>query len=358
MAAISMTGSNVYAGAELWGHVRADGIVFTVEMTKVGTVRRIESTGPRGGKRTVWEARVWRHLSEFVGDFSTRTGAVRALVAALEGERAVESAAVADHVCGWGECMCHTDTVDTVPAPDTCTVCVSVDGDCLCGPVDAIPVPDTCGTCLGVDGDCVCEPPVRATVTDYRAGDYVEVDIAGDVQVFTWSDDRGVRRNYSVVIDGHADYGDFMADPAGWVRRYYRDEEVDVVNVSPCPCGGSYVDGVCRSCDSCSGCAECAPKHSYAGSVSHEVLSVDVQRHAAYSDAPASIVARVRVRYSFPDAPDRVHGFLFSSNDGEPGMVRMTSTMPRGTGLVSVDDPARFGSFTVDPVAWVHSFYA
>ena len=98
--------------------------------------------------------------------------------------------------------------------------------------------------------------------------------------------------------------------------------------------------------------------HSYADSVSHEILSVDVQRHAAYSDAPASVVARVRVRYSFPDAPARVHGFLFSSNDGEPGMVRMTSTVPRGTGLVSVDDPARFGSFSNDPVSWVHAFYA
>lgn len=100
------------------------------------------------------------------------------------------------------------------------------------------------------------------------------------------------------------------------------------------------------------------PSHSYAGSVSHEVLSVDVQRHAAYLDAPASVVSRVRVRYSFPDAPDRTHGFLFSSNDDESGVVRMTSTVPSGTGLVIVYDPVRFGSFSDDPVSWVHAFYA
>ena len=99
------------------------------------------------------------------------------------------------------------------------------------------------------------------------------------------------------------------------------------------------------------------PKHSYAGSVSHEILSVDVQRNAAYLDAPASVVARVRVRYSYPDAPDAVHGFLFSANDGEPGAVRMRSASAGGS-LVLVDDPARFGSFSDDPVSWVHSFYA
>ena len=202
---------------------------------------------------------------------------------------------------------------------------------------------------------------VRASVVEVRPG-HVEVDVAGTPVVFDMGEKFAggmtVLRDWTVCIDDHADYGDFMADPAGWVQRYYRDEEVDVVNVSPCPCGGSYVDGVCWSCDSCSGCAECAPSHSYAGSVAHEILSVDVQRHAAYLDAPASVVARVRVRYSYPDAPDRVHGFLFSFNEGEPWSVRMTSTVPSGTGLVTVYNPGRFGSFSDDPVSWVHAFYA
>ena len=202
---------------------------------------------------------------------------------------------------------------------------------------------------------------VRASVVEVGPG-HVEVDVAGTPFTFDmaerFSGGQTVLRDWAVMIDDHADYGDFVADPAGWVQRYYREEGVDVVNVSPCPCGGSYVDGVCRSCDSCSGCAECAPKHSYAGSVSHEIVSVDVQRHAAYLDAPASIVARVSVRYSYPDAPDAVHGFLFSFNEGEPWSVRMTSIDPSGTGLVTVYNPDRFGSFSVDPVSWVHSFCA
>ena len=87
---------------------------------------------------------------------------------------------------------------------------------------------------------------------------------------------------------------------------------------------------------------------SYADSVTNEVVSVDVHRFGA------SIVARTKVRYSYPDAPDSEHLLAFSSEcDGRVYVTRA------GFGVgVYVDDPARFGSFSDDPVAWVHTFYA
>ena len=85
---------------------------------------------------------------------------------------------------------------------------------------------------------------------------------------------------------------------------------------------------------------------SYADSVSNEIVAVDVLRFGA------SIVARTKVRYSYPDAPDSEHLLTFSGEcDGRVYVTRLAIT-----GVV--DDPARFGSFTVDPVSWVHAFYA
>ena len=87
---------------------------------------------------------------------------------------------------------------------------------------------------------------------------------------------------------------------------------------------------------------------SYADGVSNEIVAVDVLRFGA------SIVARTKVRYSYPDAPDSEHLLAFSGEcDGRVYVTRAGF----GAG-VYVDDPARFGSFTVDPVAWVHAFYA
>ena len=90
----------------------------------------------------------------------------------------------------------------------------------------------------------------------------------------------------------------------------------------------------------------CAYGRAYPDSVSNEVVSIDVQRFGA------SIVARTRVRYSYPDVPDSEHLLAFSGEcDGRVYVTRLAIT-----GVV--DDPARFGSFSDDPVSWVHAFYA
>lgn len=169
------------------------------------------------------------------------------------------------------------------------------------------------------------------------------------------------RSALALVVPGHADYSGEQNENSSSCFWHMSTPHVErtpeaAVLVSPWSDADEAVADAAESAHVEP--ADESPTHSYADSVSHEILSVDVQRHAAYSDAPASIVARVRVRYSFPDAPDSTHGFLFSSNDDESGVVRMTSTVPSGTGLVAVDDPGRFGSFPADPVSWVHAFYA
>ena len=95
---------------------------------------------------------------------------------------------------------------------------------------------------------------------------------------------------------------------------------------------------------------------NYPATVIKSIESIDVQRFGAGADPadrPATIVARTRVRYSYPDAPDTVHLLAFSSErDGRVYVTR--SGFGRG---VYVDAPERFGDFTADPFAWVGRFY-
>ena len=115
------------------------------------------------------------------------------------------------------------------------------------------------------------EAPEGVRVVESRAGDYVEVSVDGEHHVYTWAEDRGVVRDYLVTVDGHADYGDFNADPVGWVRAYYAHMDTEPTDAATVPdtCGTGDAEGV--TCDECgavsvsgwgdlSTCVGCAPE--------------------------------------------------------------------------------------------------
>jgi hypothetical protein len=85
----------------------------------------------------------------------------------------------------------------------------------------------------------------------------------------------------------------------------------------------------------------------YSEMVTREVEQVKISRMAG------ELAATVRVRSSFPDAPDHVATTTYwGSPYGGPVYMSL------GKGQVRVSDPERFGSFETDPDGWVRAFNA
>lgn len=281
MTAITVSrAGHIHVNGAPSGHVDADGSVV-VEGDRLGRVERVETVGPRGGVVVEWVAHSpYMHVSPAYG---TRAGAVSAVVEAWGTEADVEpvdaveapegATDAPDPVTGVTEAerarygsvmvargarMSHTVTsVESVRGtwnvratasdgtPEHFTVVPSWGdvrwyargGECVLPLPVGVTFPDTRAGAVEavitvmsgpVQWADDAEVPVRARVVEWRAGDYVEVSVGGEHHVYTWTDDRGVVRDYLVVMDGHADYGDFAADPVAWVRAYYAGEDVSV----------------------------------------------------------------------------------------------------------------------------------
>lgn len=91
---------------------------------------------------------------------------------------------------------------------------------------------------------------------------------------------------------------------------------------------------------------------NYPDTVTRSLASIDVQRHGARGDAPAYIVARCQVDYTYPDASPATHAVSFAS---DAGGVFLTMS---GMAGVYVDNPDQYGDFLSSPCEWVHRFYS
>jgi hypothetical protein len=112
-----------------------------------------------------------------------------------------------------------------------------------------------------------------------------------------------------------------------------------------------FTDDEARGDESCGVCGKLfiLPSYDrYSEMVTREVEQVTISHGVA-----GQIVATVRVRSSFPDAPDHVATTTYwGSAYGAPVFMSL------GKGQVRVTDPERFGSFETDPDAWVRAFNA